>query len=156
MHWCQSYHLYKACCNGIRKKSLSTLNLWDAHQQRIPMVEWQSIGTNRTIGTNGRGECTPTQPEATGKYLVAIIDKLIERYPLIACIEIIEKYFANLFDGLVFLRLHFIIILFHQFSCKNASGWSVIAWKTCRHDATKWQFYRFSMKEDRLVSGVRG
>ena len=33
------------------------------------MVECHSIGTNRTIGTNGRVECTPTQPKAIASFL---------------------------------------------------------------------------------------
>ena len=32
-------------------------------------IECPSIGINRTIGTNGRVECTPTQPEAIGNIL---------------------------------------------------------------------------------------
>jgi len=32
-------------------------------------IECYSTGTNRTIGTNGRVDCTPTQPEAIGNIL---------------------------------------------------------------------------------------
>ena len=56
------------------------------------------------------------------------VDKLIERNPLMAYIEV-EKCFANLFDGLGFLRLHFniTIILFPiTFFCKNQRGGSDI------------------------------
>jgi len=37
-------------------------------------IECYSIATNRTIGTNGRVECTPTQPEAIGNILSLYID----------------------------------------------------------------------------------
>jgi len=32
-------------------------------------IECHYIGTNRTIGTNGGVECTPTQPKASGNIL---------------------------------------------------------------------------------------
>ena len=37
------------------------------HQSK--KVKVNSIGTNRTIGTNGRAECTPTQSEAIRDFL---------------------------------------------------------------------------------------
>ena len=66
------------------------------------------------------------------------IDKLIERYPLIPYNEF-EICFANLFNAVVLLRLHFIIVYYFKLLfCKNASGGSGInsAYHTCRHDLT--------------------
>jgi len=35
----------------------------------LQWIECYSIGTNRTIGTNGRVECIPPQPETIGNIL---------------------------------------------------------------------------------------
>ena len=40
------------------------------------MAECHSIGTNRTIASNGRVECTPTQPEAIGNILNPAYNKV--------------------------------------------------------------------------------
>ena len=40
-----------------------------ASPMELQWIECYSIGTNRTIGTNGRVECIPPQPETIGNIL---------------------------------------------------------------------------------------
>ena len=64
------FFVLKACEPKHTLNTMYVLPIINRHQWN----KCYSIGTNRTNRTNGRVECTPTQPEANGNILSPCIE----------------------------------------------------------------------------------